>query len=169
MDEDTKKRLVGKGWSQHEIDHAANIMSSPKDKHLHIKKGLHMTGFWFLMLGLVMINLLVIIFAIPLMLLVPMPWVYIVTIIAGLCAGLLFNWMVLEIEHLEHEHHTIAMLMIPMLTLIDVIIIYVILEGIKKRITFTYNADPVVFFFGLCFILPYFVWFMVGGHKKDVV
>ncbi|MBT4540692.1 hypothetical protein HOC35_04210 [Candidatus Woesearchaeota archaeon] len=167
MDVDRKKRLFNKGWTWDEIKHASNVVNQPKEHHTHIKKKLHFTGFWYLMFGLIILNFLVIIFTIPLMLLIPTPWIYIVVIIAGLGCGMVFNWLILEIEHLEHQHHIIALLTIPLLTLLDVIFIYVIVEIIKKSITFNYNPDPVVFYFGLCFILPYFVWFILGKHNSS--
>lgn len=165
MDIERKLRLLKKGWSMKEVEHASNLVINPKEHHGHIKKNLHMTGYWLLMLGLVVMNVVAIVFFVPLILLLGLPWIYYVTIIAGLFCGFVFNWLVLEIEHLEHEHHVIALLLIPLMTLIDVLIIYLVLEGLKGSITLTYNPDPVVFYFGLCFILPYFIWFTLGGHK----
>ena len=168
MDNERKKRLFKKGWTWDELKHASDIINQPKDHHLHIKKNLHLTGFWYLLIGLIVLNIFFIIFAIPIIILVPSPWIYVLAIIGGLSGGILFNWLVLEIEHLEHEHHTIALLMIPALTLLDVLIIYGILDKIRETIKFNYNPDPVVFYFGLCFIIPYFIWFILGKHTNQV-
>ncbi|MFH1440237.1 MAG: hypothetical protein ABIG89_06715 [Candidatus Woesearchaeota archaeon] len=166
MDNERKQRLKQKGWSHEEVEHAANIVLNPKEKHTHIKSRLHLTGFWLLMLGLVVLNAVAIIFIVPLILLIKLPWTYIVIIAAGLFCGIIFNWLILEIEHLEHEHHVIAMLMIPLMTLLDVIIIYAIIDKVRAAAALSYNPEPVVFYFGICFIIPYFVWFTLGKHKK---
>lgn len=165
MDEEIKKRLFQKGWSKEEVEHASHVVNNPKEGHFHIKRNLHLTGYWFLMLGLVALNVVAVVFMIPLILLINLPWIYFVAIIAGLGCGLIFNWLVLEIEHLEHEHHLAALLIVPLLTLLDVIVIYVILDDIKNKVVLSYNPDPVVFYFGLCFIIPYFIWFVLGQHK----
>ena len=164
-----RESLTKRGWSAEDIEHFENTLLNPKEKHSHIKRNLHITGFWFLIFGLIMLNAVVIFFVIPFILLIGLPWVYYIMIAFGLLCGFAFNWLVLEIEHLEHEHHLMAFLIIPLLTLLDVIIMYAILARIKVDMTFSYNPDPVVFFFGLCFILPYFVWFMLGKHHKNIL
>lgn len=164
MDEKRKQRLLEKGWSKEEVEHASTIIMNPEDRHIHIRKGLHMTAFWFLIGGVIFLNLLVVLFLIPILLFVRSPWVYGVVALLGLVCGGIFNWLILEIKHLEHKHHLLAMLLVPLMSLLNIAIIYMLLEVIDDHILISYTPDPLIFFFSLCFIIPYFVWFTLGKH-----
>jgi len=95
------------------------------------------------------------------------PWNYILLVLLGIIGGSVFNKLVLHQGKLEHGHQTKALLAVPLMTLVDVAVLYFIVDKIKEIIKLEYNTDPLIFYFGLCLIIPYFIWFTLGKHTKQ--
>ena len=62
--------------------------------------------------ALVLGNIIMAIALIPIILIVQGSWIYFIAIAAGLAYGMLFNFMIRDLRHLEQKHHFLAALLV---------------------------------------------------------
>ena len=89
-----------------------------------------------------------------------------VIVMAGL-VGFLYNFLVLDIGHLEKKHHTLAAIIVPILALTNMIIMVLIsnqfIKDLKVQNT-AHNPWIIAVVFGIAFIAPYLVDKLRGKH-----
>ncbi len=165
MDIASKKRLSEKGWKKEDLMYVDHLMKKDNKKHHHIKQHLSHVTFWTLMLGVVVINVIMAVFVIPLIILLQGPLVYVAAIFFGFLMGIFFKFLMLELEGLEEEHHTIILLLVPVMGFIDIMIINALLDWLSVLFTVAYNYDIAVWLFMICFLTPYILYHV--WQKKE--
>lgn len=162
------ENLREKGWEEHEINHALEIMHSEEkqQKHIHIKKDMNKTIYWTVLLVLTIGNFLISIIMIPFLLVLETYQVEIIVTVIGLIFGSLFNLIIRDIEHIESKHHFAAALFIPALAIINVFVMVSVANTFSARFNLMNAKNPVfvsLFYVG-AFVIPYII-----GEIRDYV
>jgi hypothetical protein len=91
---------------------------------------------------------------------------YVLIVLFGVGFGLLFNLMIHSIEHLGDKHHIIAGILVPCFALLDLVILFGILDQAvqKFQITITHNYALIVLVFLCAFLIPYGVDILRRKH-----
>lgn len=144
----------------------AILQSIAKRKH-HVEQKMHrfvsMTG----MLLLIFTNFLGAILLIPFLLFFTGFSQYTLIVVFAVAFGLIFNLMIHSIEHLGDKHHIIAGVVVPFFALLDIVILFTLLEKIKDalKISITYNYTLIVVLFIVAFLVPYIIDIVRGKHR----
>lgn len=158
MDIAAKKKLSEKGWKKEDLMYVDHLMKEDNKKHHHIKQHLNHISFLTLTLGVVIVNLIMAVFVVPFILLLQGPLVYAAAVVFGFLMGIFFKFLMLELEGLEEEHHTIILLLVPVMAFIDIMIINALLDWLGVLFTVSYKYETAVWLFMICFLTPYIVY-----------
>jgi len=141
-------------WSSKE----AKRISSLLVKKTQVNK-MNKIVYWISLLVLVICNLAISLFLIPFLLIMEQNFVYIIVSVLGLIFGLLFNFLIHNIEDLEHKHHVTAMILVPLLAIINLYIVVTVSNNIDKIIKIDIQHNPLLIagFYVLFFVIPYFI------------
>lgn len=160
-----KKRseLLQKGWAEKDLQKAEDILEKTSAHEIFFSKII----FWSALVVIVFANLLVSFVLIP-FLIVLSKWILIFTIVvmAGVI-GFLYNFLILDIKHLEKKHHLAAAVIIPVIALANVFLMVIISNKFIADLqvdTPPHNPAVVGIVFGVAFILPYIVDRLKGKH-----
>lgn len=143
----------------------AILQSIAKRKH-HVEQKMHcfvsITG----MLLLIFTNFLGAILLIPFLLFFQGVAQYVLIAVFAVGFGLLFNMIIHSIEHLGDKHHIIAGIVVPFFALLDIVILFTLLEKIKEalKISISYNYTLIVVLFVVAFLIPYIIDILRGKH-----
>ena len=149
-----------KGWTEHEIQKTiSSFKKAELKKHLYLKK-LESIIFWIALFIMIIGNLIVAIGITPLIMILSGKNLYITMIIIGLLLGVLFNFLIKEMSHLEIHHHIIIAIFIPVIAILSLFMIttfsnYLILAlGMNVKID---NPALVGFTYAISLSLPYII------------
>lgn len=143
------------------------IMESIAKKKLYVEQKMQrfvaMTG----ILLLIVINILGALLLIPFLLFFEGFAEYAIIAVFAVCFGMLFNLMIHSIEQLGDKHHIIAGIVVPFFGLLDIIILFTLLEKIAKTLNIvqTTHYTFIVVLFVVAFIIPYIVDILRGKHR----
>ena len=116
-------RLREKGWAEHEIEKTiGSFKKAELNKHRHIKN-LESIIFWVALSMMILGNIVVAIGIIPMVMVLSSQNLYITIAIIGLVLGVLFNFLMDEMTHLETHHHLITAVFIPVIAALSLFII----------------------------------------------
>ncbi len=81
--------------------------------------------------------------------------------------GMIFNLMIHSIEQLGDKHHIIAGIVVPFCGLLDLVILFTLLEKITGTLNIVkyYNYTFIVVLFVVAFIIPYCIDILRGKHR----
>ena len=167
---ETKHKLLKKGWSKEELDKAEEIID---DKEVNDKSGSlsHMNRilFWSIMFVIIIGNAMIAFILIPMILVFTQLAMNIFAVIVGLMAGLLFNFLIWDIEdNLKRKHHVIAILIIPLLAIVNLYGIVRISNAINDVFQISsVREDPlsIAAFYVVGFLAPYLFTLL---YKKKI-
>ena len=166
---ESKTRLARKGWSTEEIKKAEDIVEA---RHLHDKSRsiVHTNRilFWGMMLVIILGNAVVALVLIPILLVMNRIGADIFVVIIGFAIGLLFNFLVWDIEeHLTRNYHLLATIIIPILAVINLYAIVRITNAINDVFEITaIREDPLTIsaLYVIAFLIPY-LWTLFVKKK----
>ena len=149
-----KKELKEKGWTEKEIQDTEDILDKEKEYDVHFSK----IVFWSALIVIIFANLIVSLVLIP-FLIVLNKWVLFVTIImlAG-TVGFLYNLLINDIGHLQRRHHILAAIIIPILTLANMITMVLVSNRFIRDLNVDnvqHNPWVIAIVFAVAFIIPY--------------
>jgi hypothetical protein len=135
---------------------ATAIQQTMHDEHI-IEEKLQRFVSWTSMALLILTNFLGAILLVPFLLFFTGAAQYVLILLFAIGLGLLFNLMIHSIEHLGDKHHLIAGIVIPIFALVDVAILFGILEAAKEALDLSteYNYTAIVILFIAAFLVPY--------------
>ncbi|MBR9691242.1 hypothetical protein GOV06_00485 [Candidatus Woesearchaeota archaeon] len=160
MKKESKTRLMKKGWSKEDIEKADEIINERKlqDKSrstVHANRIL----FWTVLLVMVIGNTLVSFILIPLLLVFNRLAMNAFVVVIGFSIGLLFNFLVWDIEeHITRKHHLLAATIIPILAIFNLYAMVKISNAINNVFTLTeVRGDPLTVsaLYVIAFLTPY--------------
>ncbi|OGM02994.1 hypothetical protein A3K72_02600 [Candidatus Woesearchaeota archaeon RBG_13_36_6] len=119
--------------------------------------------YWLVLLMLTICNFLIFIILVPLILIIKSSIMYLIVGTLGFIFGLVFNFLINDIEHLEPKHHRFAAGFIPVIGMINIFLI-ISIERFLQGPGYYQAMDVVVasFVYFIMFVLPYFA----GVFKK---
>ena len=118
-----RHRLRKKGWAEEEIEKTiSSFKKAELNKHRHLKN-LESIIFWVALTIMILGNLMVAIGIIPLVMTLSSQNLYITIAIIGLVLGILFNFLMDEMSHIEMHHHLITAVFIPVIATMSLFII----------------------------------------------
>ena len=160
-----RHRLRKKGWAEEEIEKTiSSFKRAELNKHRHLKS-LESIIFWIALTIMILGNLIVAISVIPLVMILSSQNLYITIAIIGLVLGMLFNFLIDEMSHIETHHHLITAVFIPIIATLSLFIIttfsnYLVLAlGINVQI-----ENPV--FVGVIYAVFLSVPYLIGRVEK---
>lgn len=155
------ERLRKKGWSLEEIENALGIIGSEekKKKHFIFKKSSNRVLYWMSILFLVVINILISAVLIPLLIVLKGFYLYLVVILIALVLGLVFNFLIIDIENLERKHHLFAAFFIPLIAIINLFLIVDVANKLSILLKINTHNNPLIIsmIYVIVFLLPYLV------------
>jgi len=144
-----------------------NLRKERKIHNRNVSKNLDLFMYWTSLALLALFNLVAVFFLIPFLMFFDGFYLYLAIAGFGVCFGLLFNLLILGIEHLEQKHSVIAGIFIPVLAVADISLILKISENLNALLVrqITYNVSEVIVIFIAAFVAPYLLSVMMGKHK----
>ena len=141
-----------------------------KQKHMIYAKSMNRIHFWIILMILTICSFMITLILVPFLLVLPNSLIYVIVVLLGILFGLIFTFIVIDIEHLEKHHHIFAGFFIPLVALINMLILVALSMKIGQllKITTTVQRDPVLIslFYVVAFILPYLFYSFYTHTKK---
>jgi hypothetical protein len=85
---------------------------------------------------------------------------YLIVALLAVSFGLFFNLLLTDMEHVDPQHHVIAGIFIPALSIINIIIVInvtTVLDSVLFGAQFKQNAFMIAIIYVIAFIIPYAV------------
>jgi hypothetical protein len=132
-----------------------------------VTKNLDLFVYWTSLALLALFNLIACFFLIPFLMFFDGFYLYLSVTLFGLMFGLLFNFLIIGLEHLDDHHMVIAGIFIPLLAVVDIVIILRITEKINDilKTSIEYDVSMIIIIFITAFVLPYLATVIAGKHK----
>lgn len=160
MKKEREEQLVRKGWSKEEISHAEKIIESRKfqDKSRSTVHT-HRVLFWSVLVMMIIGNALVAVVLIPLLLVLTKLTMSLFVLVIGFSFGLLYNFLVWDIEEqLTKKHHLLAAFIVPGIAIFNLYAIVAMSNAINRLFEITeIQEDPLTIsaLYVVAFLLPY--------------
>jgi len=103
----------------------------PERYQVYARQGAR-TLYWLVLLSLAVCNFLLFLALVPLMFILNETQLFLVIGAIALLFGLIFNFLIRDIEHLKPKHHVFAGIFIPVLSLINIAIL-VFIENVARQ------------------------------------
>ncbi|MBW3014995.1 hypothetical protein KY330_01085 [Candidatus Woesearchaeota archaeon] len=165
-----KKRLKQKGWPEDIAKKTEEILSSPEKKEKHVMFGKTMSGYMF-WLGLIVLTLCMLgiaFFLIPFFIVVTNYFLHFVIMALAIVFGLLFDFIIKDIEHLDTKHHVFAALYIPIMAISFLAISVAISNRVDELLGVTLHRTPwgISIVFVITFMVPYLISLIKKKRNK---
>ena len=162
------QNLHKKGWDATDLHKLNSSLSSYeiKDKS-GSKKELNKLVYWMSLLIIAVCNLGISLFLVPFLIVFGITFSSVIVIALGFMFGILFSFLIKDIEHLEPKHHLFAAIFIPMIALINIFLMVQGANFFANIFKTDIQQDPVLlsFFYIGAFLLPY-AWVYFQGRKE---
>lgn len=158
-----KKKIQGR------VGKVTDVLTSHNEKHTVYAKSMNRVHFWITLLILTICSFMITLILVPFLLVLPNSLIYIIVVLLGFLFGLIFTFIVLDLEHLEKHHHIFAGFYIPLVALINMLILVALSKKIGEVLKITVQArDPLLIslFYVVSFILPYLFYSFYTHAKK---
>jgi len=152
-----RKNLYLKGWSEEEVKYAEKVIrKAEKKKHPHVKK-LETCLYWFTLIIGIIGTLLISLILIPVLLINSTAWGYVLTGVFAFLLGALIILIVKDLEWLEHHHHLLISLLIPIIAIFNLFIVVNRINLLSHSLGLNNFHNPTLIgaTYFICFILPY--------------
>ena len=143
----------------------AKILTSEKMRKKHVfyvkenQKIFHMIAL--IVLGIA--SMLATLILVPFLLFFSASSVYVIVLISGLLFGMIFGYMILDLQHLNHRHHIISGIFVPIMAIINILLMMSLTKKVAAFFLIELKHDPltVAMFYLIGFLLPYLFMGMV--------
>ncbi len=168
MVEKLSESMKKKGWSDGEIEHLKKELSKSKKRDYLRKRKLNRFFYWQTLFVIALLNFAAVLILSPFILIMQDYWSYVITAFIALTVGIMLNFLVMSIDHLELKHHYTALAAIPVLAVIDLAIFFKIFSFTGEYFDIHPQVNMVLFslLFVVCFILPYLYAAVRGKLQK---
>ncbi|MFH1317207.1 MAG: hypothetical protein ABII01_06825 [Candidatus Woesearchaeota archaeon] len=163
-------RLKSKGWNQKDIKKSIRILKNGKknrEKHIQV---LDKLIYIFIFIVAVFANIVMSIFLIPLLIVMESTSSFFLIIISlALISGVIFTFLIYEIESLEKKHHILLGIIVPLIALVNIIIIVFISNRLLDQLnTFKVHQNPIIVpvLYIIFFLLPYIISLLKNKQYK---
>ncbi|MBI2573282.1 hypothetical protein HYV86_05455 [Candidatus Woesearchaeota archaeon] len=149
----TKLALRQKGWNSREITRAEEIIAHATQKNIGVSKVL----FWSALILIVIANAAIIAVFIPFLLFFPSTILYGLIAFLGLMMGLVYNFLLNDMAHINTGHHILAFLLIPTLGVANIFAITFAVTHLYPTLESSYNSWILGVVFAGAFLVPYLI------------
>ena len=158
MKPETKEDLKKKGWKEEDIERAESLIESGKlyDKSRSLPR-INRMLFSFAIVILLICNLLVSLFLIPFLFVLKGTFLYLIVGTLGFVFGLLFNFLIRDLEHLELKHHLFAAIFIPIVAVVNIFVMVSASLAVSEIIAIPIEEHPIIMssVYVVAFLGPY--------------
>ena len=161
-----KKNLKSKGWSDKEIDKTAKILER-NEKHKYVSIQFSRLLYWMSLLVLTVCNFLIAVVLVPFILMLSSTQVYFAVGLLALVFGLLFNFLIRDIEHLEPEHHGFALLFIPIVSLVNLYLMLTVAGKLANALHIVHPNHSMLRI-SLVYLIVFVIPFILGVMKDHL-
>ncbi|MBW2966195.1 hypothetical protein KY342_03775 [Candidatus Woesearchaeota archaeon] len=170
MKKKTVRRLKERGWSEEEIKKTEEIIKKRyrEDKSRSLPS-MNRVLYWSAIVVIILGNFIISMFLIPFLLILKKFSLDIIIITIGFAFGLLFNLLVIDIEHIEKKHHFITLLIIPIIAFINFIVMVNIANSLANVLNLAVarqNPYFISLLYVSAFVLPYLYSLIVKKAYK---
>ncbi len=170
--EKLKENLKRKGWSDAEIEKTINMIhhSATHPHYIQQKSSFNRLLYWMSLLLLAICNFIISIFLVPFIILFPSKFIYLILVPLALIFGYMFATIINSIEHLEIRHHITAMILLPIITIINFFIIVQISDFLSGYLKINIRHDPIMIalIYSAFLIIPYFIFLAIENKKPRI-
>lgn len=162
-----KEALLKKGWKEEEIQKAEAILEKTELHDLFFSK----ITFWSALVVIVFANLLVSLILVPFLIVLNQWILYFTVVILAGTVGFLYNFLILNIGHLEKKHHILAGILVPLLALANMVIMIWVSNRFIAELKVKnpqHNLWALAIVFAVAFILPYLMSLLRKKHVLEV-
>lgn len=156
MDEETIQKLFSKGWSEEEIKKAQKILSEQKPS-----KGAFFIAmlYWLFLFLAIGANLVVSAVLFPLLIISRSNVLYLLIIFLGVVFGLLFSFILKELEAIQSQDHIIAGVFIPAIALINMAYMTGVANRVSSALQISVQQSPILIALAYClsFVAAFFM------------
>lgn len=160
-----KRRLKAKGWADYEIETTIAMIERAPSKKSRFVRALDDVIYWFVMILAIAGNFALSVVLVPFLIGVQGSYVYGVLILFGVVFGVLFNFLVQEIEVIEPGQHILGWLLIPVIALINVFIITSLTNTFLRVSQFAQNTHSPILA-GVVYAFAFMIPFIYTSQRK---
>jgi len=172
---DFKQNVMAKDWSEQDRKKTLDILDKSHSKKANWILFLDELICWAVLVFALIGNLVLSAIFMPIMLVSSSTWLYPIIMVMAVGFGLIFYYLLHEIEHLDHHHHLIAAIIIPVISIVGMFVVTTYANNIASIIK-VYDTtqtlavqkhSPVLvgITYAIFFAVPYF-YYSFGHHKK---
>ncbi|MFH1682184.1 MAG: hypothetical protein ABIA37_00145 [Candidatus Woesearchaeota archaeon] len=163
MHPEKRAELLRKGWGEEELKKAEAILEKTATQELFFSKII----FWSALVVIIFANLIISLVLVPFLIVLNQWALYFTVIILAGVIGFLYNFLVLDMGHLEKKHHLMAGIIIPVLALANMIIMVLVSNRFIAELDLhnvPHNPWMIGLVFAAAFITPYLIDKLRGKH-----
>ena len=150
------EKMKKKGWDDSEIEKARGIFGKNNSSHSIFHPSFDYVLHWILFGMILVLNLSVFFYLLPVFIILNNPISYIFIIILGLGLGAVVDIVIADISHLEKHHHFFISLIIPILTLVLFLHSMYFVQQSFPDYDFFKHPLFLSLSYGISFMLPYY-------------
>lgn len=163
----SREDLLKKGWTDEEVDYTFNVIDTAKDKKsafIHFLDGaISWFGLFIVFLGSLILSVVLM----PFFLTVKGPFLYLMVFLIAFVLGIVFNFLLDQINQLGKEEKIVGEIFLPVISLIDVYVMFGIANVLVDTLKMTSEPHN-QFLFGLVFVVslsgPFYL-----SHSKMLI
>lgn len=163
----SREDLLKKGWTDEEVDYTFNVIDTAKDKKsafIHFLDGaISWFGLFIVFLGSLILSVVLM----PFFLTVKGPFLYLMVFLIAFVLGIVFNFLLDQINQLGKEEKIVGEIFLPVISLIDVYVMFGIANVLVDTLKMTSEPHN-QFLFGLVFVVSLSSPFYLS-HSKMLI
>jgi len=146
------------------------FMENNSKKYDQYSKNVNPIIYWMGLLLAIIGNMIIAVFFIPFFLVLSSLQLYIVMAIMGTLFGLMFNFLLRDIEHIDYKHHVVAGVFIPFMSLIVITVVINMTNYVASIVKTTVHQDiwMIGFIYVFSFTAPYFVYKFYDTKEEEL-
>ncbi|RME78233.1 hypothetical protein D6774_01750 [Candidatus Woesearchaeota archaeon] len=153
------QRLRARGWDEKEIEQVLDTLYSEEKqkKHELYKQNAAPLLYWTGLLILIIGNLFFAVVLVPVLIFLTSFQLYAVIAIMGVTFGIMYDFLIRDIEHVDEKHHIIAGIFIPTIALITIAVMVQLANDFAARLGMPVHQSTILvtLIYVTCFTLPY--------------
>ncbi len=144
-----------------------NIKRAQINRKVEYEKATHRVIYWSALVVLLVCNFVISVILVPFILVMSGLRFYLLVILFALIFGWLFNLIINDIEHIESKHHLFAIIILPVVGLINILITTNVSNYLAKMLMLPNYTNPTLpaTLYAIVFLLPY-IYSVVNGKKE---
>ena len=153
MKKNLRETLKKKGWHEKEVKQAMKSLERVTEHDIHFSK----IVFYSALLLIVFANIMSAFALMFISILISPLLLYLFVVILALVMGFLYNYLILDIGHLDKEHHILAMIAIPVIAFVNIVVMVLVSNSLITSLEIvneTHNPWLLAIIFSIFLLSP---------------